>query len=240
MLEVKIIETVSDVLSDLFGAFRGPMEDAVVVTAGAEVYKHWRRLASERLHTSKAAYLEGLTPPVRDAEGRVVIELKGTLPLMVEFGASSFNIRDAMLKGQKSRVVKFELPGSRRVLMQALEQAYAPIGQENALKLGRRIARRARAIGPGQRLSAQQIPSLGSSRPEIYVGMMRRQYPSTTRHMRSELVMFRTMTAGQAENAWQHQGIEAHNFASETLNAVPDIIANILANVVAGVVGGRS
>lgn len=117
---------------EMLEVFSGP---AIVEAVAAAAYGRWIELASERLGTSKAAYIEGIIPPQITGEDTAVIALEGAFPNMVESGAPGYDFRQTHLKGRAYMVIPF--PEARSVTVQPAGPGRAPrvaIGGERSTR----------------------------------------------------------------------------------------------------------
>jgi len=162
----------------------------------------WVALAQEKLRSTRADYLRGLTA-VRWQGRSAVIALVGVWPNVLEHGKPSWDLRETLLVAGKVRSVKrskegylylavpFRHTGPGGPGARAMGRAYGELlGKESGRRLGRQLAARAKELEAtrtaplgggtrwGGRLNTEdlQLPKLREHHvTDIYSGMVRQE-----------------------------------------------------------------
>ena len=82
------------------------LTEVCVQAVTAAVFSNWEALAKKELHSTLPEYLQNLNVVDKGRFAKQII-LTGTLPTMVEQGASPFDLKEHF---QKSKYVKYTVP----------------------------------------------------------------------------------------------------------------------------------
>lgn len=211
----------------------GDVEALMQTLAGIAESTHakWARLAQQRLHTTRQTYLLGLQQPHAEGPNVIVVELVGKLPNMIEHGASSFDLKQAMLReggrvrvakdGHTYRYIAMRITGARTkgAAGQPAGSVYEAPGPES---MSRRRGTRAGAMLIGSEVmksisrakfgGSRSFPDLPKLQPQHSVnpfeGITKLGEKGNARY-----VVFRTMSS--RIDKWHHPGFIARNLALE-------------------------
>lgn len=204
------------------------------IMAGARAF--WIQQAQQNLKTSRVDYIHGIQPVYQQGT-LAMIDLLGTLPNMVEHGASGFDMRDTLLQfgdpgvrinkdGKKYRSIPFrhQTPGTQaQGGGQVMGDPYKDVVADSKA-LGRKIHKHAKKLKTGERLQKGLAPKLKPFHTnDIYAGMQRVQQPKAKGKGQVYYNTFRTISEDSDPVKWQHPGIEPHHF----LDAVEDYVLDV-------------
>jgi hypothetical protein len=208
----------------------------LVQGVASRAHQRWIQLIGERLQSSRLAYRAALHPPEEDGAGRMVIRLGGEghqFAVMVEEGASAYDLRDTILKGRDYVRVPFRHRGADTGFGAPGVPAGFPFiasqGKEDALRLGRRVMRAAKKLGAGQRLPPGLAPKLKTGHTTDIFAAMARIRESGKKGAASRFLTWRTISKKQhsGDSTWMHPDITPKRLLDEVL-ADLDEIANAL------------
>lgn len=208
--------------------------EQLVTGVASRAHQRWIQLIGEKLQTSRLAYRAGLRPPEEERPGRVVIRLVGAFPVMVEEGASPYDLHDTILKGRDHVVVPFrhtaEDAGFATRGTPVGFQFIKSHGKAEALKLGRRVMQQAKQLGPGQRLAAGLAPQLKEHHTtDIFAGLARIR-ESAKEGAASTFVSWRTISKSNKDGVkWMHPKMEAKRLLDIVVDDLEEI-ANVIAD----------
>lgn len=214
----------------MISAFEQGGADAILRDVAEGSRDKWIRLAGERLHTTQADYIRSIQPA--HVDGSVAyVALVGQFANMIEQGMGPYDMRDTLLgprvpevpRGQRGkhrgveggfyRSIPFRhgTPSSSGRQGAAMGSGLDHYEPGMASRVGRKIYRAAKNLGPGDRLPAGILEASGgppeSVEPDIYAGMVRQGSTYTT---------WRTISTGVSEG-WLHPGIEPRSLGQEVV-----------------------
>ncbi len=199
--------------------------------------------AQAGLESSLDQYLEALTPVTLSGDqARFALE-GSSIANMLEGGASPYDMRDALLQGKDSRVVRIRSKwpettrgGTRENFGRAVDKPYRQqLGRNEARRIGRQVLRELSA-GRGP-VKAGRAPKLRPHHATDLFDRMRRE-PGASRGGRrtGQYVIYRTITRSNT-GGWIHPGIEARDFFGKAQEQIDEITRSALDGLVKGILG---
>lgn len=228
--------------------------DRVLFGIAESTRDKWARTAGAALHTTRQAYLLGLSQAQLEGPGVAVIELVGELANALEQGKDAFSLREGLLAnakrgqwGGRYKVVpmRMSIPGTAGVVGQPMDKVYAPPGpnsrsgratpfsEQEAKEIGQGIYAAAKRLKPGEGLPAQiGLPKLqGKHKGAPFTGM--RKLGAKGHHY---YVAFRTVT--DRSNSFDHPGFTARNFVQVAAEHAARIAPRALAAFAKAAING--
>jgi len=198
--------------------------------------------ASTNLDVTRGDYLEALTPVT--VEGNTArFGLEGSaIAVMLEGGASPYDMRDALLQGQQQRVIRFrskwpeESPARsrRRGGGRPIDRPYRELlGRQEARRVGRRVLRELKA-GQGP-IGRGRAPVLKPHHTTDLFHRMRREDPDPGRGRRqAQYAIYRTITMTDT-GGWIHPGFEPKDFFGKAEAKIDEIARAALDGLIGGI-----
>lgn len=210
---------------------RATLDKTMLMVAEATRRK-WTQLAQEKLHSTRNAYIQGITQPFLEGPGAVSIELVGKLANMIEQGADAFDMREGLLNkpntrvsktGARYRYIPFRMssPGSAGKAGTPMDEVYSMPGEDSRSGrqglpyafsglIGQEMYELAKTLKRGQGLPNVGLPRLQAHHSvDPFTGMQRGGGKGHRYY-----VAFRTVT-DNVSGKWQHPGFNAANLAVE-------------------------
>ncbi len=208
--------------------FKSPELVAAIAVAA---HRRWIELAEERLTTTRDAYIAGIQSPEIQG-GTIILTLRSTeqnpIPMMVEEGMPAYDMREKILKGATSKVVRFKhadmnsATGPQQPFGHPLRKTRGIIGSR---MIGRTIAREAQKLQHGEKLSAGHSPKILERHfTDPYSGMS---------HSFRGFSTFRTISLNSPSDAWQHPGIKAAFLLDQVVADMDTIMYDVVEEVMA-------
>ena len=231
--------------------------EAVLTDVSFRIISEWRGLANDGLRTSRSEYVRGIQLP--EIQGNTsTISLIGTLPNMLEQGASPFDMKEGF---RNSSRVKFSKDGKSWYMSIPFRWgtpgtvSFANVMEPEVydLMLGKEAFNRD-AGQKGETLKESELP-LGLqgrlTRSKIVFGekvygaykhksnirdAMRREQKTYERATQSQYVTFRRVSSNSDPLSWIHKGLAARNFADQAVNSfsIDDSVAVSVDNFITG------
>ena len=219
---------------------------------GAVVKNIWVALASEKLNTTRQAYIQAIQDPEISGR-RIVIRLKGKLATMIEEGQKAFDQKPGMLASSKA---KTSADGKRYITVPLSQKTPGARGgrvmppdiyaMAKRLALGRSLRGTEASYPPQQRAPITGRMSVLTSKmgfgpilrgtPDMkrfaqpyqhksgpYEGMQR-----TGAKGHSQYNTFRTISDKSEAGSWLHPGIKARNFRPEVMKRFESIADSLI------------
>lgn len=228
--------------------------DRVLIGIAESTRDKWAMTAGAALHTTRQAYLLGLSQAQLEGPGVAVIELTGELANALETGKDPFTLREGLLAnakrgelGSRYRVVPLRMstPGTSGAVGQPMGSVYAPPGpnsrsgrstpfsEQEAQDIGHDVYAAAKRLKPGERLPAQLgLPKLQRKhRGAPFTGMQK--LGAKGHHY---YVAFRTVS--DHVNSFNHPGFTARNFAAVAAEHAARIAPRALAAFAKSAISG--
>jgi len=224
-VEAKLAE-LGENIESISGAMREQFKHAIAgIARGAQA--EWIRLAQERLKSSRADYIDGLSKAQSFKAYSVgtkqvyEVQLVGRMPNNFEFGMAGFDmksVRPGWLGGSKAKTNKegkkyISIP-FRHSMSSSARVAYsgraAKMGLQSKLKstakrygLDKMIRSTSGRVIPGP---VARVPNVSSVHPFLR-GLTRIQKPTSSGKGSSTMMTFRTMSENSSPSSWVHPGI---------------------------------
>jgi len=223
-----------------FGLSQSQIQSLITSVIGGitnKAAKRWELIASQELGSTRDMYVKSL---IIGSEGPyvgyVMLVSKNPLPLMIEIGANSFDMKEGFSNSQKIKIKK----GGGWYLSIPFKFATAGALGENQIfsgKMPKQIEKLAKKLMPGQNLKIQNIPKefqilktrekisiptkefeSYTHKTSLYEGLQKTQLPGSNRH--TQYINFRRVSDKSDPNAWIHPGFVAKNFKDKALKSM--------------------
>lgn len=216
-------------------------EQNLVEGVASRAHQRWIQLIGERLQTSRLAYRAGLQPPEVENR-RVVIRLTG-FAVQIEEGMDPYDMHSAILKGRPAVRVPFRHKGpttgfaSRGTPMGF--QFIKSSGKDEALKIGKRVMRAAKKLGPKEYLKPGFAPMMAGKEKihstDVFAGLARIR-SGTGKGAASTYMSWRTISESNRDGVhWMHPGIEAKHLLDVVVEDIKEIANSIADGLIEGV-----
>ena len=199
----------------------------------------WENQVNKNLKSTRQQYKAAMDVEFVSGSNTAIISLRPTesgLPMMLEEGASQFDIKDGMAKSDK-RVIKDG--GGWYITIPFRFATTEALGESNIFsgKLPAPIYEKAKNLATGDRLSITDLPDgynkLLSNKQTgvehkspIYAGLMRQDVSSTEKENRGGYISFRRISDKSDEGSWQHPGFAPMRLMNAALQeASLDVVA---------------
>lgn len=209
---------------DLIGRIADPLENALrnsVQTSLSIIRDRWQREAQNKLKGARTDYLMGLSfdsivYPL-DSDGFIgKVELNGTLPNVLEYGFSPFDMKVGF--GKSSKVQKTKSGGWYLTI--PFRHSTPNSNGSFGAPLPRDVYKIAKKLAPGGRMSVKG--NLGKSwngyqhKSNKYDGLQRivKSYGKTTQ---SQYYTFRRVSNNSNPSSWHHPGFTGINIAKSIM-----------------------
>jgi hypothetical protein len=187
----------------------------------------WESKVNSELKQTRQEYKNSMFAEKIDSRNAVVglLPSESSLALMIEDGASSFDIKDGFEKSSKK---KSKDDGGWYLTIPFRYATTEAIGESMVFsgKLPKEVQKIAKKVSPAA-VALQDLPEqykkIGVNKTSgykhkspIYVGLHKRNIASTKNEKRSGYMNFRRVSDNSDENSWQHPGFEAKKFMDRT------------------------
>jgi len=199
--------------------------------------KRWELVASQELGSVRDMYVKSLIVGSEGPYiGYVMLVSKNPLPLMIELGTPSFDMKEGFGKSQKIKIKK----GGGWYLTIPFRFATAGALGENQIfsgKLPKKIDKLVKNLAPEQSLKIKDIPKefqtlktreklltpnkefeTYTHRTSIYEGIQKTKLPGSNRH--TQYINFRRVSDKSDANSWIHPGFIAKNFKDKAIKSM--------------------
>ena len=222
-----------------------------ILDKAIEIYRdEWEKMVSNELHQTKREYLQAIEVD-RISDFKAVIKLtdrESKLPLMLEEGASPFDIKEGLMKGKTKTSsggkwyvdVPFLFATTQKMAQREGFNAGAAPGSviNRAKKAGGRAVTQGQLFKKYQekktrkeiRTGIHTIPSY-THQQSIYAGIRRKEV-GTSKKSTGQYRTFRRVSAASDKFSWIHKGFEARKFMDRALKETEVNIENATINVI--------
>lgn len=231
-IQVDISEVISEFsLSDsdvksLCGAFMDRFTDAYM--------EEWRKLVREKTPKIAQVYIANMNAQAIDEFTTAIIlnDDKGKLPLMIERGASQFDLKEGFENSSKATkknghwyltipftIATSEAVGSSPVFSGQMSKPIQDIAKNLAPKESlsvKNVPKELRNYGVSENVMVTNFPKY-ERKTFDFQGLQHNTKPN-----HGGYVMFRRVSDNSEENSWIHPGFEAHNFMEKTFENMTD------------------
>lgn len=232
-------------LSEEFGLTKEQISNLITSVIGGLTQKaseRWKFLASQELGSTRDSYIQSLIiGSEANYIGYVMMISKSPLPIMLEVGCSSFDMKEGFEHSSKIRVKK----GGGWYLTIPFRFAASTSLGENAIfsgKLPKEVEKIVKTLLPKQGLKIEQIPKelqdlktrnklVGKDKEgnnkefdaythkhSIYEGLKHTSLPGSNRH--NQYMNFRRVSDKSDPNAFIHPGFVAKNYKDKTIKSM--------------------
>lgn len=217
------------------------LREAVMLQARTAIANKWRENAKRDLRKSRRQYLNSI---IEGEDGRFTgtITLVGTVPNMIENGASAFDMKDGFEKSSKKKVTRGK-DGELGWYL-TIPFSYATPGAlgESEKFTGKlpvdvhKALLKVTKTDPNASLSSGNIPEqykIPKVRKEVslFDGTVKKEYTNKTSQYEglkrvqnpsggSTVMSFRRVSNNSDDNSWIHTGIQARRLADKALSEV--------------------
>jgi len=223
---------ISDVLEEFAGlADRSDELSSYVLERLVENFMFtWEDKVNSGLRQTRQEYKNAMMQPeFEDSRNAVVglIPTESNLALMIEDGASSWDMKEGFEKSSKKTM---KADGGWYLTIPFRYATNEAIGESMAFsgKLPKEIQKIAKKVSPAT-IAMQDLPeqyqkiglnkTTGTSHKNpIFEGLGKRNIASTKNEKRSGYMSFRRVSDKSEEGSWQHPGFEARHFMEATIN----------------------
>lgn len=211
-------------------------------TIVANYVQSWERNVIRDLHGTRRQYLEAIYVDKTDDHNAIVgLNPKSKLALMIEGGASSFDMKEGFKKSSK---LKYDSSGNWYLIIPFRHATPGAIGESELFsnKLPQDVYNLAKA-NQGKGLTKQQLPKEFQTtgvnpttgyqhKANIFEGLKRVNISSTRNENRGGYMTFRRVSENSDKDSWVHRGFVARNLMQKSLNQldVPTIVDNVSNN----------
>lgn len=248
--------------SDLAGEFSlsdteiARIESSVIDTVGSLYWERWTSLVNQGLHGTRPEYKKAMVQD-RTAHNEIVFGLYADFPLMIEDGASPFDMKPGFRNSPK---VKSKKIGSGWYIdipfRHATSQAIAESGGFDSIMPSSIYSKVKSTGGPLTRNQLGKHDILGSRKeintpglkvPEymhkspVYEGLVKVKASSTAKEKRSQYMTFRRVSDASDYASWFHSGIVARKFMDKALDMVdvPSVVDKVVDVVLDRILNGE-
>lgn len=224
---------ISDVLIE-FQQLAGASADlkAAILDRVTDDFMHrWETNVNNALHSTRGEYKKAMFVE-RPEDGVAIIGLtprESQLALMIEDGASSWDMKDNFKKSDKA---KNKGQASWYLTVPFRHATSEAVGESMIFsgKMDKAVEREVKAQGTLKDLSSlpqeyQKImsnPTTGTThKAQIVLGMKKMDIASTGKEKRSGYFTFRRVSENSQDGSWVHKGFEARKLIEKTINEVP-------------------
>lgn len=231
-----IPEMVNTIIPDIVEAVR----DHIIVQA------HQRLTTSEQdyvenVQPAKYHYPSGRIPPGANVTVATIV-LTGKIPNMIEQGWPGGDMKPFLLAGRNAKMTRggiryntvpfrHGVPGVTGRNFPAMGSAYRrQMGEEAAARLGKRVYKAAKKLGPGERLPTPSglAPKLRSIHTtDIYAGMIREEGDARS----VQYMTFRRVSDRSDPGKWIHPGFEGVKLFEDAARYAKDITARMMGSL---------
>nr|UWH96419.1 MAG: putative tail-component [Bacteriophage sp.] len=232
------------------------IESSIIDTVSSLYWERWTSLVNQGLHGTRPEYKKAMVQD-RVAPNEIVFGLYADFPLMIEDGASPFDMKPGFRNSPKVKSKKIgsgwyiDIP-FRHATSQAVAESggfdsimpasvYSAIRKESG-PLTRNQLRKYNTIGSRKEINTPQlkVPEYIHKSP-IYEGLVRVKASSTVTEKRSQYMTFRRVSDASDYTAWFHTGIVARKFMDKALDMVdvPSVVDKVVDVVLDRILNGE-
>lgn len=195
-----------------------------------EYMRYWEKNIDNTLHSTRTEYKNAIFTEQPDDFSMVfgMTPRQSKLALMLEEGASEFDIKEGMEKSSKKHMKKdggwyltvpFRHATSEALAESSIFQGQMPREIEKLVKISDKPLKLSDL--PSQ-YQEKKISRAGyQHKAAIYEGLKRENIVSTNNEKRGGYFTFRRISDKSEENSWQHPGFEALKLMEKSLNDLP-------------------
>lgn len=195
-----------------------------------EYMRYWEKNIDSSLHSTRTEYKNAIFTEQPDDFSMIfgMTPRQSKLGLMLEEGASQFDIKEGMEKSSKKHMkadggwyltVPFRHATSEALAESSIFQGQMPREIEKLVKISDKPLKLSDL--PSQ-YQEKKISRAGyQHKAAIYEGLKRENIASTNNEKRGGYFTFRRISDKSEENSWQHPGFEALKLMEKSLNDLP-------------------
>lgn len=195
-----------------------------------EYMRYWENNIDSSLKSTRSEYKQAIFVENPDDYSMVfgMTPRKSKLAMMLEDGASQFDIKEGLKKSSKKHMKKdggwYITVPFRHATSEAIAESMAFQGQmpQEIEKLVKTVGRPLKLSDLPAGYQEKRVSRVGyQHKAAIYEGLTRQDISSTKNENRGGYFTFRRVSDKSEENSWQHPGFEPLHLMEKTLNELP-------------------